>query len=484
MGLNKIATSSNDQAIAAWVDYLNKLRLSDLLGSISKQDLNLENALGEVEWARKTISNEIVAKNLGGFNGMHGFIAEVAETGISNAQAKIVGAEGIVKWINDNGSIDLRRGTVGIQQKFYASGGPFSLKAIDGHLKKYPDFLSKGNRYQIPKDQYETLQKLVQMSEHEASRLTSQQDGPSYKNWKQVKEFFKDSDISFEDIEPSKLKYSEAKRDTYEQRLTEEKQSLKDTDQALRKKAFEKSKPSMVEGAKVARTAAITEGLTTLVLAIRGKQKSGKQLAEFNSEDWSEISVTTGMGAVKGGARGISIYGLTNYIAAPAAVASSVVTASFGVAEQANQFRKGNITELEFIQNAETACLDATVSALSAMIGQAIIPVPVLGALIGNSAGILLYQVACTSLNERETQIVAQHLAELETIKKRLSAEHIQLLERVEKSYLDYLDLLEVAFSPDIATALAGSVRLAKSLGVSEEQILDSDEKIKDYFLN
>ena len=42
--------------------------------------------------------------------------------------------------------------------------------------------------------------------------------------------------------------------------------------------------------------------------------------------------------------------------------------------------------------------------------------------------------------------------------------------------------LLNEAYSPDINLALEGAVRMARFLGVSEEQILDSDTKFDAFF--
>ena len=78
---------------------------------------------------------------------------------------------------------------------------------------------------------------------------------------------------------------------------------------------------------------------------------------------------------MKGGIRGASIYTLTNFTATPAAVASAMVTATFGIAEQAYQLKQGNVDEQRFIENSEMLCLDASVSALSSFAGQVLIPV-------------------------------------------------------------------------------------------------------------
>ncbi len=71
---------------------------------------------------------------------MHGFIAEIAEVGIGNARRQILGHEADYRRVNDNGPVDLIRGSVEIQQKFVAAGGRFSLGAIAVHLEKYPEY--------------------------------------------------------------------------------------------------------------------------------------------------------------------------------------------------------------------------------------------------------------------------------------------------------------------------------------------------------
>ncbi|MFQ8814145.1 MAG: hypothetical protein ACLR8X_13565 [Gallintestinimicrobium sp.] len=84
---------------------------------------------------------------------------------------------------------------------------------------------------------------------------------------------------------------------------------------------------------------------------------------------------------------------MTNFTATPANVASAYVTAAFGVAEQVKQLEAGSISEEDFVINCETVCLDVTVSAISSAAGQVIIPIPVLGAVIGNIAGEFVYEL-------------------------------------------------------------------------------------------
>lgn len=481
----KLAKLNQEQAVAAWVNYLNQIRLDNLLTALHVQDLNLQDALSSIDDAVKKIDLEVVLTNRGGAKGMHGFIAEVAEVGIGNARSQLLGDGAVYQWVNDNGPVDLMRGGVGIQQKFVQAGGRFGLGAIAEHLQKYPDFIKNGGKYQIPADHFEMVQKLHNMTREEAGTLlTRSGNGPSFRDWERVRSFLDGNSVEIESLEPSTLEYREVQRGTYSSTMEAEKQSLQATDQSLRDSAYRDSRPKLSEGAKVTLAAAAIEGGTTFVLAVVEKRRQGKKLKDFTNGDWTEIAGDTGLGFVKGGVRGLSIYSLSNFTATSAAVASAIVTAAFGIAEQANKLRRGEIDELEFIENAEIVSLEAAVSALSSFIGQALIPVPVLGAVIGNTVGMVMYRAVSSSLSQREAELIARYLEEQRTLDEQLATEYQALIEQLDASMSDYIEVLERAFSPDVELALLGSVQLARELGVASDEILDSEQKTLAYFLD
>lgn len=481
----KLRKSNQEQAVAAWVNYLNQLRLDNLLSVLSRQDVHLQEALASVDAAIRKIDLEVIATNRGGVKGMHGFIAEVAEVGIGNARSQFLGEGAIYQWVNDNGPVDLMRSGVQIQQKFVAAGGRFGLGAIAEHLRKYPDFVKNGGKYQIPGDHFEIIQKLYAMSPEEAGKLlTRSGDGPSLKDWARVQAFFEEGSAGIDWLEPSNLEYHEVQKGAYSSTLEMEKESLRSADQYLRDDAYLKSRPTLQEGAKATHTAAAMEGGTAFVLAVVEKHREGKKLKEFTSRDWMDIAGETGFGSAKGGVRGLSIYSLTNFTATSAYVASSVVTAAFGIAEQANKLRRGEIDELEFIENAELVSLEAAVSALSSFVGQAFIPVPILGTVIGNTVGTVMYKAVLSSLSKREAALIARYLDEQRVLDEQLAAEYQELIQKLDAGMYDYIGVLERAFSPDVEVALLGSVELALELGVASEEILNSEEKVLAYFLD
>lgn len=484
MDFGEVVKSDQEQAIASWVNYLNQVRLDHLMETLNTQNENWKTAIDTLKIAWATIDKEIIERNRGGLKGMHGFIAEVAECGFGNAREQIKGHAPVYVWINDNGPADLMRNGVQIQQKFVASGNHLSLQAISQHIEKYPDFLKQGGKYQIPKEYYEKIKYLLSIPKDQAYKMPTTTGEFSLKQWKEVHDFFENGKVQLKDIEPSKLKYDQVQVNRIRNTFQLERKSLKETDQKIRDDAYQASKPSVEQGAKVAVASAAVEGGVALVLAISKKIKAGKKIGDFTFDDWQEVFSESGVGVVKGGIRGISIYALTNYTATPAAVASSLCTASFGIAEQAYLLRKGKITEEQFLVNSVVLCLDTSVSALSSFIGQALIPVPILGAVIGNTVGTLLYQIAKDNLSKNEQNIIAGYLRYLADLEIELDKKYREYIDKLNSEIAMYYGLLERAFAPNYEEAFQGSVALAVSLGVPSEELLKNVSEVDDYFLN
>lgn len=483
MNAEKMVKSSQEQAVGAWINYLNQVRLDRLVEALAKQDINFSTAMETIETAFATIKEDIIIRNRGGGKGMHGFIAEIAECGIGNARQQILGKSAEYIWINDNGPDDLLRGADAIQQKFVQSGGHLSLRAVAEHLSHYPEYLADGHKYQIPKDHYDKIVAYLKMPADEANKLPTSTGEFSLRQWKEVYAFFEENRIDPSKLEPSILEYSEVQKGTIEETINRERNHLREVDKEQRDAAYQDSKPTIAEGVKATAVAAAVEGATTFVIAIAHRCKCGKRIKDFDSDDWKEIIAESGKGTVKGGIRGVSIYSLTNFTATPAAVASAITTAAFGVAEQARCFRTGAIGEIEFIENSEMLCLDVSVSALSSFAGQVLIPLPVLGAVIGNAVGTMVYQIGKDTLSSREQAIISLYLKEIAELDERLAEEYRQKIEQLNRCFAEYMQLLLAAFDPEVEKALDGSVALAKYMGVPDSEILDDYDKIASYFL-
>ena len=280
MDVAQIVKSTQEQGFAAWVDYLNQLRLNELLAKLAAQDINLEQALAELQKMKVDIA-ALIASNRGGGKGMHGFLAEAAEAGIENARNLVKGLDAACKWINDNGPADLLRDGVEIQQKFVRAGGHFGLEAVKEHLEKYPDFIKNGGKYQLPKDFYQELKRLLAMSQEEAAK----ESASTYRLWKWVQEFFAETGITPDNLEPAVLDYSAAQKGKIDETVKSEEQNIRNEDQRRRDAAYEASKPTLKQGAQAAAIGAAAEGGMAFCLGIVKKRKQGKRLAEFTQTE-------------------------------------------------------------------------------------------------------------------------------------------------------------------------------------------------------
>ena len=176
------------------------------------------------------------------------------------------------------------------------------------------------------------------------------------------------------------------------------------------------------------------------------------------------------------------MYILSNFTATPSFVASSIVTASFGIAEQVHLYRNGKLSDLKLIESSELLCLEASVSAISSLLGQVAIPVPVIGAMIGNTIGNIMFQASKNYLEDKEKVLFAEFIKEQEELDKKLSAEYNEYTSLLNKNMKAYLDILDQAFAPNIDTAFNGSILLARQFDVPAEEILTDMESINNYY--
>ena len=266
--------------------------------------------------------------------------------------------------------------------------------------------------------------------------------------------------------------------------IEEETEKIKAEDKNRRKEAYEASKPTLQEGVKAAGVSAAMEGGMAFCLGVWKKRKQGKYLAEFTAKDWQEVGIDVAKGTIQGGIRGGAVYAMTNFTATPAAVANALVTASFGVAAQAYQLQQGTITADDFIVNSEVLCLDVSVSTVASILGQTLIPVPVLGAIIGNIAGMFMYQIAKDNLSEKEQTLIRSYQESFALLNQALDKRYHTLLAMLEKELKRFSSVLELAFDLDINIAFDGSIALADYVGVTPEKVLRNKRDIDQYFLN
>ena len=474
-----MTTSSQEQAVAAWIDSLNQLRINELLEKLKVQDINREAALNELQNIKDFISKPMHI--LGGPLSKHGEVAEHMQVGISNARRIIEGLqpeysfEGVARTAPE----DYLKNGQAVQSKFYTGEkGKQTFCAIKKHLEKYPDFLNNGGSYEIPKDQYEAICKVLDAPSSQRSR-TEDTLVKNIKEWEELK------GITFNDkVKSTTIDFEESRLYKAPEVIEKENKAILEKDQSKREIAHEASKPTWHEGRKVTLVSAGIEGGVSFCMAMHKKLKSGKKLHTFTLEDWKDVGIDTSKGTTKGAIRGGAVYGMTNFTATPAAVASSFVTATLGVSALAHQLYTGKITTEEFIVNSQVVCLEVTISTVSSLLGQVVIPIPMLGAIIGNAMGMFLYGIGKNNLAKQEQDLILHFTTELELLNMQLDKKYAELVEKLKKEFKKYSSILALAFDEDVNTAFVGSIEFARYVGVAEHKILTDNVEIDDFFTN
>ena len=476
MSKAKIAKSTQEQAVAAWIDYRFVLRIQELAKQLAEQDINLEAAMAELRKFKIFISDP--KHILGSPLQKHGEIAEHAQVRFANAADLIEGKvtrhtfEGVARLAKED---YLRNGKM-VQSKFYL-GPSGTLRAIVNHLDTYPDFLVDGGEYDIPKSQFEYLIRIYRGGEN--GTLVDSSDTKMYDA---IKDWEKLHDIKFPDVvKPSSVDYDQVQLDTAPHTLKEEQEKIQSRDQEIREEVQQAHKPTVQEGVKVTAVAAVLEASMAFAVAVYRKRKAGTKLSEFTTDDWIDIAKESGVGGLKGAVRGGTVYLVTNFTDIAAPMANAMVTATLGMMAEAYKLHEGKISAEDFIVSSETICLDVTVSALSSIIGQVAIPIPVLGAIIGNTVGMFMENIAKSYLSSEEEKLIVEYQKSMAQLDNRLSEEHSVFLENTMSKLREFESLVVLAFDENPTVRLNSAKSRAALLGADSSRIL-SDEAMDALF--
>jgi len=489
---NQIFNQAFNQCIGAYVNCLNNLRIQDLHNAMKIIEdeargviLNKDNASKILNYTRDNIE-DVILKKRGGDYGGHGFIAEFAEAGIVNARRAIEGLNPIVKVLNDNGPADLLIGRNTIQMKFY------------NNLRDELDqsFLySAKMKMMFPKDHVLVFEKIMAGAkevEFNGKRLsikqitdirqtindiTKSKGLTSYKSW----------------MKSSVLNYNDAQKNSIHSLLDSEEKNIRKTvrlkQQELNGKRLVAQKhalPNLKEAGKVARNAAFLQGGLALLSSVYGKYKEGKSIFEFEESDWLDCGLETVEGAVKGYISGFAIYGHTNVCKMSAPNASAFVTVTYGMIDIITKFRTSRLTEEEFINLVTLSALDASFATIGACIGQIMIPIPVLGSVVGSIATSIIWEIGKGILNEREQNIIQDYKENLNSYIKTLDENYLVIYNEIIEKYKKLGEIQAYSFDLSINTKLRFeySIEMAESLEIEDNKILHDLSEIDNFFLD
>ena len=210
----------------------------------------------------------------------------------------------------------------------------------------------------------------------------------------------------------------------------------------------------------------------------RAKTRSGEILRSTTGED---VGVPAAQGAGGGAIAGGSLYLLTNSTNMAAPAAGAFVSGLMGIGSLLRQYHSGKIDGDEFVDMSQMVVVDAAIVGLASMTGQALIPIPVLGAFVGSIAG----KLVASAITEAESELVEQLHSYEQSAFAQLDEAHQAYIQRLDAYFGNLRRLADVAFDDTVNTCLRldASVRFAEDVGVPDDLILRTTDDLDTYML-
>ncbi|MFU7592088.1 hypothetical protein ACMX9J_24415 [Priestia sp. RMT2NF4] len=489
----------SDQVWAAGIDGFNFWKsesiakqldqiVQDALMAQNQQNVNFENALSHMMKMRQFLSNP--NNILGSNHTKHGEVAEHLEVNVRNAWAALNGQKEVATFdgVARTAPEDFILDHVKYQSKFI-NGTNNTLKHVLEHFEKYQD---TSMSYSIPKDQYKVIEDI------------KSGNPPSYLNSKSVRAILQkvekielETGQSFQSVvKPSISKYSEAQLGKVGETVSKHQDYLVDQNERIQGEIEQKARgrikftelkkgPSVSEGSKVTVTAAtIAASLNTITIIYR-KMKDGKRLQDFEENDWKEVGLSSVKAGVKGGVTASSIYALTNLTSLSAPFAGAMASAAMGLTSLMTDLNKNQITMDDFVTQGQILCLEAGIAATGGAIGQMLIPIPVLGSIIGTVTANFIWSYAKDKLGEREHELKNILNTYSQSVVTKLDVAYQDIILKINTTYDHYDSLIDAAFTvrANSSVLASASVNLALELGVHECRILKDDNDLEEFFL-
>ena len=231
---------------------------------------------------------------------------------------------------------------------------------------------------------------------------------------------------------------------------------------------------------------------TVLVLAMLKKIAAGKQPKQFDQTDWAEIANEVSEFAIRSDnqnysefvfllyAKYIDFYASVIEIKAGKNATSSIHNLAASLREETEALRTGLISEVTYIDRCLWISLEAMIKLLASM----------MNVVAGESAERLAEALASFSFEYGRYQLVRKEQSLLEEflsnqliLDKELEEKYEAFIKDLQADAESFMNLVDSAFASNFGELLMNSAKLASYVGVSEQEVLDSMEKLDAYLM-
>ncbi len=463
------------------------------VAALSDEDRALEQALQEIEKAKDFIFNPDSSGPSGSPNTVHGENAEQVTVALLNANMILSREFPNSDFGRARGdhAIDYFHGDMPVQSK-YCETTLETLREISGQFEQYPDYTGV---FHIPKDQH------LELVELQSSGTIGGYPTRTIESIRELLEAFEQASGRnyLDGIRPGQITYDEAVRlgeltsETRQgtlgrEQAYQERNALADGEWDMRRQSQDNKEEinsahdhlASIQGlAEASSLAAVASGGIEITRVLIAKYREGKNpfKGEFSAEDWREVGVTAAKRAAAGGVLGGTVYQLTSLTGLAAPFAASLVSAVLGMKALHGSFRAGTIDERQFVGLAQFVVCEAAIVGLAVVAGQVVIPIPLLGTLIGGIAGRIVASILRECFDDSDAADLATTVTAYEQPNgQRVGDSTGEATASIDRYFADLDWLARLAFDPATNTAirLRTSADFGRQVNVPDALLLRS----------
>lgn len=471
------------QIIGSVVAATNQHRLDELQTALGTQGKALVEALGEIQTVREFVGSP--EHILGNPSTKHGEIAEQVEVGIRNAR-DLISQHPPVATFDGIGRLDPADYSIdGIQvQSKFINGVTNGLDHVLDHMDKYENFGRDGSYYHIPKDQYDVIQRVLN---GEAVDGLAPKTVRAIQN--RVHDIEQTTGKSFNTVvQPGLSSYDEVQQGEIHKTLNRHEDDIRNRNTEQQKGIELEHQASLNEMTQVALKGAAIGAVLKVTLKLVekvAKEKKNPFKGDFTLADWQDLGVSAAQGGSTGAISGSAIYAMTNFADLSAPLAGAVVSAGYSVASLAQRYATGEIGFDEFLSLGQIACAESAMVAAGAALGQALIPIPIIGAVIGTIASRMVVGYGKKYLTGKAKELEQWLESDYQHWMARMDHTYHTLVAEILAKVGKLSNLMDAAFdtSKNMALRLEASIDLARAFEVPEDQIIHDLDELDDFML-
>jgi hypothetical protein len=454
------------QAVASLIELDLEARAQETASALSAQHTAFTNAMGALNKVRGFIGDP--AHIVGNRTTKHGEIAERVEVAVRRARDFMARQfpEATFAGAVRNGPTDYRIGLDNVQSKFI-NGVQGTLREVHRHMCENPGYGSSGSFYHIPHEQHEVVRRVLAGARVEGLGARSLRAIAE-----QAREIERAAGRPFaEAVRPGVSTYSDVQQGRIHSTMDRHERDVRVTDRNQRAQITSQEEPTLIDVAKGAASGAAVGAGVRMTATLYRKWTQGKSpfRGEFSAADWKDLGLDGLVGGAQGGVSAGAILALTQYTDLAAPFAATFVSSAMAVGNLAGSHRRGEIGFDEMVELGEIACAETALLGIASLIGQTVIPIPILGAILGAVAGRILASQGRRCVDAIDSELANALAARFNSVVAALNAEQ-QRIVRDLVAELDRLgELTDLAFDigRNSALQLQASLLLAEVHGVS-----------------